>query len=201
MRPVLRIDVLRHGETTLNHTLRGHLDDALTPTGWQQMHNTIEQFQSNAWQAIMASPLQRCATFAQWLANEKNLPLWIDADFKELNFGNWEGISTQQIYEESPDLLANFWQKPTLYHAPNGEKLFDFQTRIVQGLLSLIEKMYAQQFSNILLVTHGGVIKLMRCLAQQQPLDNILKMQAELGQVYHFQLSFDDHKQLQIAEE
>ena len=38
------------------------------------------------------------------------LPLLVNHDLKEMYFGEWEGISTQQIYETSPELLANFWQ-------------------------------------------------------------------------------------------
>ena len=37
----LKIDLLRHGETTLSHTLRGSTDDDLTELGWQQMQQTI----------------------------------------------------------------------------------------------------------------------------------------------------------------
>jgi alpha-ribazole phosphatase len=56
MQKVWIIDVLRHGETTLSHTLRGHLDDALTQTGWQQMQTTIEQMQPSAWQVVLLRP-------------------------------------------------------------------------------------------------------------------------------------------------
>lgn len=59
MQAELIIDVLRHGETTLSHTLRGHLDDELTQTGWQQMQTSIEQMQPYPWQVIFTSPLQR----------------------------------------------------------------------------------------------------------------------------------------------
>ncbi|MFW2000339.1 histidine phosphatase family protein [Acinetobacter ursingii] len=201
MQKVWIIDVLRHGETTLSHTLRGHLDDALTPTGWQQMQTTIEQMQPSAWQVIFTSPLQRCAAFAQRFASQTNLNCNMDANFKEMYFGDWEGISTAQIYQQSPELLTNFWQQPTQYTAPNGESLLDFQSRIQQGLFLVIEKMQIQQHEHALLVTHGGVIKLLRCMAQHQPLDDLLKMQATLGQLYRFKITLDDQQQLQISEE
>ena len=77
----------------------------------------------------------------------------------------------------------------------------DFQSRIQQGLFLVIEKMQIQQHEHALLVTHGGVIKLLRCLAQHQPLDDLLKMQASLGQLYRFKITLDDQQQLQISEE
>ena len=201
MQKVWIIDVLRHGETTLSHTLRGHLDDALTPTGWQQMQTSIEQMQPYPWQVIFTSPLQRCAAFAHTFAINTHLICYEDANFKEMNFGDWEGVTTEQIYQQSPELLTNFWQHPTQYTAPNGESLLDFQSRIQQGLFLVIEKMQIQQHEHALLVTHGGVIKLLRCLAQHQPLDDLLKMQARLGQMYRFKITLDDQQQLQISEE
>ncbi len=201
MQKVWIIDVLRHGETTLSHTLRGHLDDELTQTGWQQMQTSIEQMQPYPWQVIFTSPLQRCAAFAHTFAINTHLICYEDANFKEMYFGDWEGVTTEQIYQQSPELLTNFWQQPTQYTAPNGESLLDFQSRIQQGLFLVIEKMQIQQHEHALLVTHGGVIKLLRCMAQHQPLDDLLKMQASLGQLYRFKITLDDQQQLQISEE
>ena len=39
---MMQLDLLRHGETELSHTLRGSIDDALTQKGWQQMQRTID---------------------------------------------------------------------------------------------------------------------------------------------------------------
>lgn len=54
--------------------------------------------------------IKRCVCFAEQLAKTAELPLLVNHDLKEMYFGEWEGISTQQIYETSPELLANFWQ-------------------------------------------------------------------------------------------
>ena len=44
--------------------------------------------------------------------------------------------------------------------------------------------MQKQNLQHALVITHGGVIKLLACLARQQPLDDLLKMPAELGKLY-----------------
>jgi alpha-ribazole phosphatase len=59
--------------------------------------------------------------------------------------------------------------------------------------------MQHKQFERVLVVTHGGVIKLLKCLAMNQPLDNILKMSAELGQLNRFVLH--DNLTLQYLEQ
>lgn len=184
-----RIDLLRHGESQYSHTLRGHLDDELTAKGWQQMQSTIEQVINQSWDVIISSSLKRCACFAEQLAKTTQLPLLLNHDLKEMYFGEWEGISTQQIYETSPELLANFWQKPSQYCPPRAETLIQFQTRVLEGFQELLVEMQNQNWQHGLVVTHGGVIKLLACLATQQPLDDLLKMPAELGNLYSFEFS------------
>ncbi|KHN67551.1 fructose-2,6-bisphosphatase [Acinetobacter calcoaceticus] len=188
----LKIDLLRHGETQFSHTLRGHLDDELTAKGWQQMQSTIEQVANQPWDVIVSSSLKRCACFAEQLAEQKELPLVLSPDLKEMYFGDWEGVSTQQIYETSPELLANFWQKPSQYCPPGAETLMQFQMRILKGFQDLLENMQKQNWQHALVVTHGGVIKLLACLAGQQPLDDLLKMPAELGKLYSLEFSKTD---------
>ena len=195
----LQIDLLRHGETTLSHTLRGHLDDDLTEQGWLQMQSTIQQYMTTPvdWDVIISSPLRRCRCFAEHLANQLGLPMRVNEHIKEMYFGDWEGISTQVIYEAEPEQLANFWQFPTQYHAPNGESLIQFQQRIFIGFEQIYTQIQAQNGQKALVVTHGGVIKLLTCLAQQQNLDDLLKMPAELGKLYSFSLS-KYHEQMQF---
>lgn len=187
----LQIDLLRHGETTLSHTLRGHLDDDLTEQGWLQMQSTIQQHITTPmdWDVIISSPLRRCHCFAEHLANQLGLPMRVNEHIKEMYFGDWEGISTQVIYEAEPERLANFWQFPTQYHAPNGESLTQFQQRIFIGFEQIYTQIQEQNGQKALVITHGGVIKLLTCLARQQNLDDLLKMPAELGKLYQLECS------------
>jgi len=197
----LQIDLLRHGETTLSHTLRGHLDDDLTEQGWLQMQSTIQQYMTTPvdWDVIISSPLRRCRCFAEHLADQLRLPMRVNEHIKEMYFGDWEGISTQAIYEAEPEQLANFWQFPTQYHAPNGESLIQFQQRIFIGFEQIYTQIQAQNGQKALVITHGGVIKLLTCLAQQQNLDDLLKMPAELGKLYSFSLSkYQEQMQFEI---
>ncbi|MCI3878157.1 histidine phosphatase family protein [Acinetobacter higginsii] len=192
----MHLDLLRHGETTLSHTLRGHLDDALTEHGWLQMQSTIQQ-QLDAqvhWDVIISSPLQRCQNFAAALAKQLELSLLLNAEIKEMYFGDWEGMSTQTIYENEPELLANFWQFPTQYHAPNGESLHQFQQRVMYGFNEIYVQMQQHNWNRALIVTHGGVIKLLTCLARQHKLDELLIMPAELGKLYALNLTQVDNQ-------
>jgi alpha-ribazole phosphatase len=185
---MLILDVMRHGETELSHTLRGSTDDALTQTGWQQMqqtlHNAMDAGQS--WDVIFSSPLQRCQQFAQSVAQQLNLDLHCLPQLQEMHFGDWEGQSTQFLYETVPDQLEKFWLQPTEFSPPNAETLLQFDTRVTQAIVQMMSYMQENKLKKALVISHGGVIKLLKCKAQNMPLNDLLKMEAALGQLNHF---------------
>ncbi|PJG44491.1 fructose-2,6-bisphosphatase [Acinetobacter tandoii] len=188
----LQIDLLRHGESELSHTLRGSLDDALTAQGWQQMLSSIDQSQTQSfpqpqhWDVVFSSPLQRCRIFAEHIVKERDIPLILDERLQEMHFGDWEGQSIQQLYEQFPETLADFWQKPTQTILPNAESMQQFHLRVTTAMSAIQQRMEYNGWQSALVITHGGVIKLLKCMVLQQPLDDVLKMTAELGQLSSF---------------
>ena len=184
----LKIDLLRHGESELSHTLRGSLDDALTAKGWQQMLSSIDQSQTlpQQWDVVFSSPLQRCSMFAEHCVKERDIPLILDKNLQEMHFGDWEGQSIQQLYEQFPETLADFWQKPTQTTLPNAETMHQFHLRVSTAMSNIQQLMQLNGWQSALVITHGGVIKLLKCMVLQQPLDDVLKMAAELGQLNSF---------------
>ncbi len=132
----LYLDLLRHGETELGGGLRGSLDDALTATGWQQMREAVQG--RGPWDRVLSSPLQRCARFAQELAERLQLPLSLEPDLQELHFGAWEGQSAAALMETDADDLGRFWADPYAFTPPGGEPVELFSLRV----LGAIERLY-----------------------------------------------------------
>lgn len=204
----LRIDLLRHGEATLGHTLRGSTDDDLTALGWQQMQQAVQIMDQDStsqtlvqkpWDMVFSSSLKRCCSFAETISKQFSIPLVINPQLQEMHFGDWEGVTIQQIYETNPELLANFWQQPTQFTPPDAESMQNFSIRIQNALHNIQQRMLQQNAQRALVVTHGGVIKLLKCMALQQSLDDILKMSAELGQLNRFMLD-SETMQLELLE-
>ncbi|WP_342744255.1 histidine phosphatase family protein [Acinetobacter populi] len=192
---MIELDLLRHGETELSKgqtsILRGQLDDALTDAGWQHMQQTFYQaFLNIEWQILVSSPLQRCARFAEAQAEQHDLPVLLLDGLKEMNFGDWEGQSTADLYQYYPDDLARFWQTPTQFSPPNAEKIQDFAVRIQMALQDIYRLAQQDHYKKVCVITHAGVIKLCYCLAQQRSLDDILTLPASLGTLHHFRLDF-----------
>jgi alpha-ribazole phosphatase len=163
------IDVMRHGEPEGTcpdggTILRGSTDHALTQKGWAQARQRSEMLLSDGskWDIIISSPLIRCAEFAKSLAatqfDEKSTPFFIQSSWREIHYGDWDGLSTAKIWKNQPELMEKMWQDPLEFCAPNGESVKDFNVRLEQAWLELITEF---QGKRILLVCHGGVMRLL----------------------------------------
>jgi len=174
---MLTLDLLRHGETELGGGFRGSLDDQLTPSGWQQMREATKEW--GDWDAIISSPLRRCADFAFELARECHLPLVLEDDLRELHFGEWEGRHAAELMDICAEDLGRFWASPYGFTPPGGERMELFDQRVT----NLIDALYQRRAGErLLLVTHGGVMRLLAARARGLPRDQLLQVEIGHGQ-------------------
>lgn len=176
------LDLLRHGETELGGGLRGSLDDALTDKGWRQMREAVAG--AGPWDAVVSSPLQRCARFAQQLG----MPVQLEAGLQELHFGEWEGHTALQIMQTQADELGRFWADPYSYTPPAGEPVAAFAERVLMAIARLRQR-YAGK--RVLLVTHGGVMRLLMARARGLPKEQLLQVEVGHGALLHLRVSED----------
>lgn len=147
------VDLLRHGEVEGKACFRGRTDDPLSKLGWRQM---FQQCQGGQWQAVVSSPLRRCASFASAWGREHQTDVSIEPAWVELDFGDWEGLSAEQINQNSPQALQSFYQQPLDFTPPNAESYLHFSARVRRAWDELL-KSHAGQ--TVLVVTHAGVIR------------------------------------------
>ncbi len=175
----LRLDLLRHGETELGGGLRGSLDDALTENGWAQMRAAVVE--GGPWDRLVSSPLQRCARFAAELGEQLNLPVQLDKDLQELHFGAWEGQSAAALMETDAEALGLFWADPYGFTPPQGEPVSDFSVRVL-GAVARLHNAYAGE--RILLISHGGVMRLLLAQARGLPREQLLNVEVAHGAMF-----------------
>ncbi|NBB32772.1 alpha-ribazole phosphatase family protein [Pseudomonas sp. BC115LW] len=182
----LHLDLLRHGETELGGGLRGSLDDALTPLGWQQMRDAVVG--GGPWSRLVSSPLQRCARFAEELGAQLGLPVTLEQDLQELHFGAWEGRSAAALMETDADALGRFWSDPYGFTPPEGEPVSDFSARVLAAVQRL-HQAYAGE--RVLLVSHGGVMRLLLARARGLLREQLLNVEVGHGGLFSLQVEAD----------
>ena len=182
----LHLDLLRHGETELGGGLRGSLDDALTANGWAQMRAAVVG--QGPWDRLISSPLQRCALFAQALGARLDLPVSLEPALQELHFGAWEGQSAAALMETDAEGLGLFWADPYGFTPPQGEPVIQFSERVL-GAVSRLHQAYAGQ--RVLLISHGGVMRLLLARARGLPREQLLNVEVGHGTLFSLQVGAD----------
>lgn len=165
------IDLLRHGETLAGSVYLGRSDAPLSEHGYRQMTEALAD--APHYSAVLSSPLVRCAAFANDYAQRHGLPLHYDARFQEMDFGAWDGRSAAEIATADSGALENFWRDPIACPPPQAEPLLSFQARVLAAWRELPACYPGQR---VLLVTHGGVMRIILCYLQQRPLTELLNL-------------------------
>lgn len=182
----LHLDLLRHGETELGGGLRGSLDDALTAKGWAQMRAAVVA--QGPWDRVVSSPLQRCARFADELGARLEVPVSLEKDLQELHFGAWEGQSAAALMETDAEALGLFWADPYSFTPPEGEPVSDFSDRVL-GAVARLHQAYAGE--RVLLVSHGGVMRLLLARARGLPREQLLNVEVGHGALFSLHVAAD----------
>ena len=167
------LHLLRHGRTQGPQGFRGRLDVPLSDEGWNQMHSATSAL---SYDRIVTSPLQRCAKFARALAETTGIAMFVEADLRELDFGAWEGRTPAELMVDQAEALGQFWADPYGYTPPSGEPVRAFEQRVLNAVESLVDRFTGER---LLVITHGGVIRLL--LARARGLHRNDLLQVEVG--------------------
>ncbi|HHM04149.1 MAG TPA: histidine phosphatase family protein [Gammaproteobacteria bacterium] len=185
------IDILRHGAVMGGECFRGRRDDPLTAAGWRQMATALAG--AGPWDAVVSSPLRRCALFAARVGT----PLWLDPRWQELDFGAWEGLSAAEIMARDATALTRFWDDPLSCGPPRGETLVALAQRVGAAWDELIRRHSGQR---VLLVTHGGPIRVLLCQLLGRPLRRCLALNVPLASRHQVTLTEGDKRCTVVTE-
>jgi alpha-ribazole phosphatase len=164
-----KVIFIRHGQTEWNVTGRyqGQSDVKLTEEGKKQAEKLADNFPVAKVDAVYASDLCRAMVTAETIAAKFGLKVQAEPAFRELSFGDWEGLTYQQIVDKWEEAMANFLQHPDILEIPGGESFPAVQQRAMKRLNELIEKHDGQ---TIVVVAHGAVLRTMLTAALHMPL-------------------------------
>lgn len=159
----LWVDWLRHGEPEGERCFRGRQDDVLTSNGWQQMERAVASCSRP--ERIISSPLTRCRAFAENLATRYQCPITIAPDWREIDFGDWEGLPIDRIDSTA---LSHYWADPLNHTPPNGEPLHHFQQRVLAAWAHFLATAQEQR---VMIIAHGGTQRIVLAHILGIPLD------------------------------
>ena len=151
------ITLVRHGKVDGPAALYGRTDIALSAVGRSDLTRALNSLHTQTpITHIISSPRLRCAQVAQEFSTLNTIPLHIEDNLQEMDFGVWDGIPFDQLGDEWKNIEA-FWESPHSMQPPGGESLNDFAARIIHTWELLIRN---NQPEHILVVCHGGVIRI-----------------------------------------
>jgi len=166
----------RHGAHLLGgETIAGRSDGVhLSPLGVTQAQDLAARLSHLPIRAIYSSPITRTRETAEFLSRRMNLPVEIDTDFSEIDFGGWTRQTLEQLREQPLWRQWNAFRSGT--RAPDGETMLEIQSRIVGRIMKLRER---HPNNCIAIYSHGDVIKAALAYFMGVPLD--LFQRIEIG--------------------
>lgn len=191
------VDLLRHGEPEGGEVLRGRVDHALTELGWEQMRLSTGLSKDNSrtskspnWTHIISSPLQRCRRFAEELSQNSQTELAVIEQWQEIDYGDWDGLPLSEWRQQAAGQFREFRKDLSKLVPPNGEDYLSFRDRVLGAWQALGE---LEDGSHVLLVTHGGVLRVV--------LPTVLGMALNRSNPLHIPFACFSRVSLEINEE
>lgn len=156
----MKIYLIRHGETESNLLKRycGSFEDVLTAKGVNQAKELALRLRDVKFNKIYTSPLERAVKSCQLIIPGEDYVR--DERLKEMSFGIFENKSYAELKELYPTELEKWSLDWKGYALPQGESTEEAFLRVSSFMKELESD---ESLDNVLLVAHGGIIKLIYC--------------------------------------
>jgi alpha-ribazole phosphatase/probable phosphoglycerate mutase len=156
--------LVRHGATeTVNPEIYwGQTDIALSDTGIVQAERLRERLSLEHIERIYSSDLCRALWTAKIIAGYHQKDITTCSQLREINFGDFEGLTYREISQRYPE-ASKYWlsHNPGL-RFPHGESMAELGNRVTRFLSEYVHPNRGGD-STILIVSHGGVLRIMLC--------------------------------------
>lgn len=163
----IHLYLARHGETDFNAQLRyqGSTDMPLNELGWSQARSLAERVPQEVTR-IVASPLLRAQQTASFVSQARGLPILTVPEFRERDFGVFEGLTLEETRVRYPELFERKVAQQWNTAPPGGETIREVVVRVQAGLLQLEAEHGGE---SVLLVAHGFIARAVRYLVKRWP--------------------------------
>lgn len=151
--------LVRHGATDNNLAnppiLQGrNADVPLSDKGFEQVRRTAEFLAPLPIDAVYSSPLLRAQQTAQFIAEKHDCPTDQIDEIMEVDVGQWEGLSWDEIERSEPDRYHRFMSDPVEHGYKNGESFSDVSHRVMPAM----EKICAENLGRTIVVAAHNIV-------------------------------------------
>ncbi|SEM10185.1 probable phosphoglycerate mutase [Mesobacillus persicus] len=169
---MLKVYVVRHGETEWNAEKRtqGRLDSKLTEKGKRDANLLGERLKGVNFTRIFSSPSNRTMETAKRVKGTRSTPIETDERLYEIDLGAWQGKTEEEIKTQYPEQFHFYWNEPQRFENILGENFLDVKKRIEKFFNELERE---TPTGNLLVITHGVVIKSLYSLCRNADVEKI----------------------------
>jgi broad specificity phosphatase PhoE len=181
------LTLIRHGETEHNkgQLTLGRADVPLNARGLLQARSVAASV-ARPPADIYSSPLARCLETANLIGASANVSVTVDPGLIEMDVGEMEHLSREELRERYPDFLREWLAAPGEARMPGGETLAEVQERA----WAAVERMQVgHPEGEVIAVTHNFVILTIACHVLNLPLSDFRRLRTTLAGITTVQLS------------
>jgi broad specificity phosphatase PhoE len=184
----MRLIFVRHGETPWNVTLQyqGQANVPLNERGREQARRAAERMRRLEVGALYSSDIARAWEAAEIIGAALGRTPRPMAEIREIDVGQWEGHTPEELYRRFPDHMAEFKRDPARTVRLGGESYAQLQARALMALQQIQER--HKQGETIVAVSHGGTIRALLCHVIGLDLANFGRMWLDNGSLTEFRL-------------
>lgn len=174
----MNLYLVRHGQTNSNFQGRylGTFEDELSLYGINEIERTKEIIKDVSFDKVFSSERNRAINSAKLLIDKE-----INCDYRlnERDFGIFENMTYKEICDNYP-VEQKAWEEDWIrYKIPKGESVLEVYERVVD-FMRLLEN---ENYKNYLIVTHGGIVRLIFCYILGGDLNNFWKFKVNNGSI------------------
>jgi len=186
-----RLLLMRHGETELTpgRHFVGRTDLGLSAIGLSQATCMQAWMQVHQPERCFCSPMLRCQESAKAVLGTSNLPFETVPDLREIDFGTWEKLTWKEVEALDPQGVQRWLKFDRRFAFGTGERIGSFFSRIKRAAADIA----ASPESSLLVVTHGGVIRLLLCHYLKLPLTYFFRFEIGPASLTALDIYESDH--------
>lgn len=177
-----RLFLLRHGEVeeAYHRTFGGRIDMNLSAHGHEQARALASFMRRRPIDHIYVSPMKRAQQTLAPLASHCAKPPVEYAGFREVDFGEWTGLTWEQVHAKHGVSAFDWLDRIDKGAIAGAETGAGFRARVEPGLRQIIKDHPGQ---NVAIVCHGGVVRMMLSILLELPLPKMANFEIDYASV------------------